>query len=334
MASAYIIRRKTTKGVSYHVKYRLGGRSARVQHAGSFRTLAEARARANWVRGEIAAMRVPDFAPPTATELDALTLPEALQRMIDERPDATAGTKKTWGNCQAVVPVIPVSSFTVERAIKWVADINEKYKPATANSRISTLAVALDHVGLVPNPLRDNRIKRPKLEDPDARPVLDVHWSKIQRELSPENLEQAIVLEQTALRRGELEELEWRDINFDRGTLFVRTGKTKSARRELHLGEYAQGALELLRARQARTGGASTDKVFPDGTGSLASKLYAISKKHGWPAYGPHALRHRRATIWINGGVAPREVSYRLGHKSTQITLDTYTHRTLEETAA
>ena len=41
-----------------------------------------------------------------------------------------------------------------------------------------------------------------------------------------------------------------------------------------------------------------------------------------------HLLRHTHATILIEAGANPVEVSKRLGHSNTSITLDIYSHST------
>ena len=58
MAST-ITTRKTSSGPRYVVRYRLGGRAYPVVHAGSFRTLRDAKIRRDLVAGEIAAGRNP-----------------------------------------------------------------------------------------------------------------------------------------------------------------------------------------------------------------------------------------------------------------------------------
>jgi hypothetical protein len=50
------------------VRYRLGGRESRIRYGGTFRTLREARARRDWIAGELAAMRVPVLEALTATD--------------------------------------------------------------------------------------------------------------------------------------------------------------------------------------------------------------------------------------------------------------------------
>ena len=57
MPSLTITTRQAKDGPRYVVRYRLGGRSYPVRHAGSFRTLKEAKVRRDLVAGELAAGR-------------------------------------------------------------------------------------------------------------------------------------------------------------------------------------------------------------------------------------------------------------------------------------
>ena len=59
MSSLTITTRQAKSGARYVVRYRLGGRAWPIVHAGSFQTMKEARARRDFVAGEIAAGRDP-----------------------------------------------------------------------------------------------------------------------------------------------------------------------------------------------------------------------------------------------------------------------------------
>jgi hypothetical protein len=61
MASSWIEKRSTGDGTRYRVRFRLGGAESVPKLAGTFGTLREARARRDWVLGELAGMRVPDL---------------------------------------------------------------------------------------------------------------------------------------------------------------------------------------------------------------------------------------------------------------------------------
>ena len=100
MASLIIITTRRTKdGPRYVVRYRLGGRAYPIVHAGSFRTLKEARARRDLVAGEIAAGRNPAdalrahrTAPPTPT---VVTL-DVGGRFLASRIDIDTNTTKNY----------------------------------------------------------------------------------------------------------------------------------------------------------------------------------------------------------------------------------------------
>ena len=97
MASAYIMRveRKRDRGGvtrRYRVVYPDRGAETKLQHAGSFKTMAEARERQKWVSAELAARRLPDLRlarPQKAAE----TLAEAVARWRDSRIDVTESTR-------------------------------------------------------------------------------------------------------------------------------------------------------------------------------------------------------------------------------------------------
>ncbi len=59
MPTVIITTRRTKSGPRYVVRYRLGGRTWPIVHAGSFKTLKEARTRHGFVSGELAAGRNP-----------------------------------------------------------------------------------------------------------------------------------------------------------------------------------------------------------------------------------------------------------------------------------
>ncbi|MCF3142719.1 tyrosine-type recombinase/integrase [Streptomyces platensis] len=53
-------------------------------------------------------------------------------------------------------------------------------------------------------------------------------------------------------------------------------------------------------------------------------------KRLGLPAYNPHDLRHKWATVTLSNGVPIHEVSRWMGHSSIKITVDRYGHLTLD----
>lgn len=75
------------------------------------------------------------------------------------------------------------------------------------------------------------------------------------------------------------------------------------------------------------------DLVFPSAKGKPLSH-HVLMKFHvapllsaaGTPHYGMHAFRHAAASLWIEQGLNPKRVQTLMGHKSIQVTFDTYGH--------
>ena len=66
-------------------------------------------------------------------------------------------------------------------------------------------------------------------------------------------------------------------------------------------------------------------KIEPLYQDYINSVLKRIIRKHGLKKITPHGFRHTHATLMIEVGVAAK----RLGHASSQMTLDTYSHSTV-----
>jgi integrase/recombinase XerD len=132
----------------------------------------------------------------------------------------------------------------------------------------------------------------------------------------------------SALRRGELISLHLRDIDFDRGTLFVRHGKG-SKDRYVPVGERA---LFWVRhyvgvVRPQLTKGTSSEHVFVSSMGTslcpdwLCRKVRQYLAKAGIDTRGScHLLRHSVATLMLEGGADIRYVAKMLGHARLETT--------------
>ena len=154
-----------------------------------------------------------------------------------------------------------------------------------------------------------------------------------------------VVAVATGLRQGELLGLWWEDIDFERGTLSVRSQlqevagdlarvepKTKESRRKVALPAAAVAALRSHRERM-RLEGLSTPWVFCTTSGGPIRKsnlrrrsFERVLKRSGLPHMRFHDLRHTAATLLLNEDVHPKVVQERLGHARIQITLDIYSH--------
>lgn len=148
----------------------------------------------------------------------------------------------------------------------------------------------------------------------------------------------------TGLRSGEVCALHWDDIDLPQAMLTVRATlakvhgvytrqppKTRASCRCIILPPAVVALLRQLKARQAAAG-AAHPSVFANRAGGylLGQNLNAAVKKAcaaaGLEGVHTHSLRHTHASLLINADIAAKTVADRLGHASTQTTLDIYSH--------
>jgi len=158
------------------------------------------------------------------------------------------------------------------------------------------------------------------------------------------------------LRRGELNALEWPDVDFAAGGVFVRKSysttkdgepvikepKTETSERFV---DFPEWYMELLRKYRAQWNeerlavgtkwlGGERQFLFHRGDGrpiyptTPAHVWYRIMEKHGLPRIRLHDLRHTAATLLIEAGVDLKTIQERLGHSKYTTTADIYAHVT------
>ena len=156
----------------------------------------------------------------------------------------------------------------------------------------------------------------------------------------------------TGLRRSEVLGLRWQDVDLDEATLSITSvlhqlddgtfvesrPKTPRSRRQVAL---LPSSCLVLRARrevqeaEALQLGLDLTRdslVFshPDGRpirpDSVTQAFRRIAGQAGLGRVRLHDLRHTHATLLMKLNVNPKIVSDRLGHSSTRLTMDTYSH--------
>lgn len=204
-------------------------------------------------------------------------------------------------------------------------------------------AARLD-VGMIPvNPLLDVPLDMLKAKRRgDAMPLDDVDRLLEAAKGGPGEIVWRLLLE-TGARRGEITGLNWSDINFRTGVLFIRkiaspesdginlSARTKGgANREIPL---SPALVATLRALKSERGATASDPIVIDRKGQKRASFTAIRywwkqdcEKAGVSGYTPHSLRHTFATTALAAGVPVNVVSSILGHASTAVTLEVYGH--------
>jgi integrase len=167
----------------------------------------------------------------------------------------------------------------------------------------------------------------------------------------------------TGLRQGELLALHWAEVDLEagitqvRGTLhrvpgasvalksglLISDPKTSHSRRPVRLSALAVSALRTHRVRQNEERLAmgeawhDLDLVFTNSIGRPCEARNVIRKSYkplleraGVPYVKFHALRHSAATLLLAQGIHPAIVMQMLGHSTISMTVDTYSHVTLD----
>jgi integrase len=329
MASAWVQPMKSPR-VRYRVFFRVGGRESRTQHGGIFKTKREAEARREWVRGELAAMRVPrlELMQPQSV----VTLATVAEQWRQSRVDVADGTATTHRvNLSRILPRIgmtPVEAIIAADVASLVADlVQQGLARESIRKTRATLAMVLDFAGVQPNPARDRSVKLPPEDRAEVNPPTAAHVEAVLRLVSSTYRLPLLVLDATGMRVGELEQLRWGDVDELEGKWRVsaKVAKTRRARWVPVPAVVFKAVVELVPREDRDLDG----QVFADfGADKLRTAIGRVCKATGVPAFSPHDLRHRRATLWHVGGVPVVEAAAWLGHSPTEH-LRTYAHATL-----
>ena len=203
--------------------------------------------------------------------------------------------------------------------------------------------------------------KREKIESQNYFTVQELHqFLKIVKGEEPyKNYALFRLLAYSGLRKGELYSLRWSDIDFDnqmlsvnknlgriKGKALEKSTKNKFSVRQIRLDQDTVDILYEWKRQSIREKGKLTvtplnhsesymftfinrngeeEPLYQDYINSI---LKRIIDKHGLKKITPHGFRHTHATLMIEIGIDPVNTAKRLGHASSQMTLDTYSHTT------
>ena len=199
------------------------------------------------------------------------------------------------------------------------------------------------------------RVRLPKSPKPEAVFLDESEALRLLDELedAPEPFRTATMLCLfTGMRRGELCALNWKNIDEDALLVCVRknltytkefglvegTPKTKSSIRDIKISDNVIEMLHEYKKWQDEykynlgNKWIETGKVFTNDFGgwlrpdTFSSWFRKFCKEHHFDKVHVHTLRHTAATIMIMNDIPLKVVSQRLGHNSTTVTNDIYTH--------
>ncbi|MGH2513814.1 MAG: tyrosine-type recombinase/integrase [Candidatus Limnocylindrales bacterium] len=210
-----------------------------------------------------------------------------------------------------------------------VSDI-ERVMAAQATSGASPRAIAsaVTVLGIILNSAyRDGAIlrnvahdaRKPRFETPEVRVMSLVEARAILDATEAMDVGPIVaLLIGSGLRIGEALALDWSDIDFDAGTVRVRSGKTPRSRR---IAPVTASALETLRARRQLGG-----LVFDISANRVRVRFNAAMAAAKLPKRHLHELRHGHATLLLATGTDMRVIADQLGHAKPSMTSDIYAH--------
>jgi integrase len=320
------VRATKTGEKRYLVRYRLGGRAFKQLSAGTFKTLKEARARRDFVAGEIAAGRDPSIAllALTIEQLPSRTLTEWAELYVAARVDLADETHaNVRSHLKRILPTFGNKDPALIRpgdVQAWVAEQMPSLQPASLRRYMATFRLLLDYAGCDPNPAAG--VKLPRVEQTEKRVPSASQFAAILSAVPQRWRLPLRVLEQTGMRVGELERLTWGYVDLAGARFLVRRGKTAAARRWVAVPGWL---IEELAAAAPLDGG--DRRVFPGFSGNVAGHtMRRACDALGLPRFSPHDLRHRYISVKIREGVPAPAVSAQVGHTRKSLTLDVYSH--------
>lgn len=138
------------------------------------------------------------------------------------------------------------------------------------------------------------------------------------------------ILARTGMRRGELRDLEIRDVDFDKRRIYIRSGKGDKSRTvpvdsdtlqdiKFYIGDRKEG--KLITSNKQNTISLKQINEICAKCGRIASVRHPNPGKKD---ITPHLFRHSFARMMLEKGMRMEEVQKMLGHSSIKTTIDVY----------
>lgn len=141
----------------------------------------------------------------------------------------------------------------------------------------------------------------------------------------------------SGMREGELLALTLNDFNFDnstvsinksfavvRGKQIIKEPKTPKSKRVVTL---PLPVMEMIKGYASHLYGYTPEqRLFPTVKSTLNRTMQKYCEASGVRKIRIHDLRHSHASLLIEMGISPLQISERLGHEDIQTTLNIYSH--------
>jgi integrase len=328
--SVHVVTRSTKSGKRYIVRYRRGGRGYRLEHGGSFRRHELAKERERLIGGWLALGLDPKAElTKLTTEPEHRELASVGREWLESRIDLSDQSRRIYRTYLDSLDESPLARADPTRlnpsdvrgqVARWTA---AGLAAKSIRERVSVLRQILDFADVDPNPARHRTVKLPARQErelvlPSAAEVL-----ALAERLSDKYRLPFVLLEQTAMRVGEVVSLERDDVDAA-GLRFRIKAVNRKGRRGSRKARFVPvpGWLMEIVATSLPLSGRLFPDVTADGLRSAMTDLCGTMNQH----CTPHRLRHRRISLWHFQGVPARELADRAGHTRPSMSLDVYSH--------
>lgn len=335
------VRRADDGTVSYRAKVRLKGHPP--EHA-TFKRKTDA---TKWAHSVEAAMREGRYFKTAEAKKHTFAdlVDRYLKEVLPDRPKNAANTQRHlqfWNQKLGALALADITpALLVQLRNELLAETTRRNKPRS-NATVVRYLASISHAFTVAmkdwqwvtdNPVskiskpRQGRGRERYLSDDERERLLAACRASTNRYLLP-----VVVLAiSTGMRRGEIMNLHWHDIDFQRGSILLTATKNDTSRSVPLTGLALMLLQDLAKVRRL-----DTTLVFygslPNKPMDLKKPWEAAVRQAGLENFRFHDLRHTAASYLAMNGATTMEIAAVLGHKTLQM-VKRYSHLANSHTA-
>lgn len=247
----------------------------------------------------------------------------SLHSRVNKKPSSSLRDKSLIDNLNSYFGRMKLCDITPKSIEQYKRLRLETMAPATVNRELACMKCifnkAIEWGKATENPAR--RVKMLKENNQRLRYLEKEEIEKL-IDNSPEFLKPIVIVAVfTGMRKGEIINLKWQDIDLSKGIVYLQDSKI--GKREVYLNNNVKNMLIHIKKHS------ESPYVFCNKNGNTYSKIlttfYKATEKSGIKNFRFHDLRHTYASHLTMSGVDLRTVQELMGHKTIEMTLR-YSH--------
>lgn len=264
--------------------------------------------------------------------LDSMTVSHILIRYRDEVTPNKRGAVREYVAIRVMlrsdISKTKLSSLSAAVVNKYIKNRLATVKPGTVRRELSILQHALEvsrnewELPLQSNPVAMS--KKPQAAESRTRRLEAGEWECLRNECAQSGNAQLLPMVElgieTAMRRGEVLSLQWKDIDWNKKTLLIHITKNGHAR-TIPLTPRALQIIEAQRSIKHH----SDSRIFPTTEAAIKMAWRRVIRRCCLIDFKYHDLRHEAISRFFELGLSIPEVALISGHRDTKM-LMRYTH--------